>query len=184
MNNNCYDKQKERALKRKLELIELKGGKCQICGYDKNIAALDFHHTNPEEKSFQLDSRHLSNTNIEILKEEAEKCILVCANCHREIHNEHFNKENISVLLNEYHTKNIKVLNHKNKTQKCLFCGNEFKPVKGKKYCSKECALNDKHYPSYEEVMITYNKLKSWDKVANAFNLTRKIIIGIRNRNR
>ena len=62
MNPNDYVKQKERALSRKLELIKLKGGKCERCGYDKNIAALEFHHLDPSTKSFQLDSRHLSNT--------------------------------------------------------------------------------------------------------------------------
>ena len=99
MNPNEYRKQKERALKRKLELIELKGGKCEKCGYDKNIAALEFHHLNPSEKSFQIDSRHLSNTHIDKLKIEVNKCILLCANCHREIHNEQFEKENIPLLL-------------------------------------------------------------------------------------
>ena len=69
MNSNNYKKQCERALKRKLELIELKGGECEICGYNNNIAALDFHHINPEDKNFQLDSRHLSNTHIDKLKQ-------------------------------------------------------------------------------------------------------------------
>ena len=50
MNSNYYEKQKERALTRKLEIIERKGGKCEICGYDKNIAALELHHVNPENK--------------------------------------------------------------------------------------------------------------------------------------
>jgi predicted Zn-ribbon and HTH transcriptional regulator len=59
MNPNDYLKQKERALSRKLEIIRLKGGKCERCGYDKNIAALEFHHLDPSIKSFQLDSRHL-----------------------------------------------------------------------------------------------------------------------------
>ena len=86
MNPNSYKKQCERALKRKLELIEHKGGKCEKCGYDKNIAAFDFHHVNPENKEFHLDARHLSNTNIEKLIKECNKCILLCANCHREFH--------------------------------------------------------------------------------------------------
>lgn len=68
----------------KIRLVEYKGGKCEICGYDKCIDALEFHHLSPEEKDFGLscgDTRSL-----EKLKAEADKCIMVCANCHREIH--------------------------------------------------------------------------------------------------
>ena len=64
MNPNDYDKQQIRAWSRKLELVKLMGGCCSKCGYKDNIAALEFHHINPEEKSFQLDSRHLSNTSM------------------------------------------------------------------------------------------------------------------------
>lgn len=53
------------------------GGKCQECGYNKNIAALEFHHINPDEKEFQLDMRHLSNTSIEKLRIEAAKFVLI-----------------------------------------------------------------------------------------------------------
>jgi hypothetical protein len=89
MNYNDYNTQKLRGLKRKLELIKSRGGKCELCGYDRNIAVLEFHHINPDEKEFQLDMRHLSNTSLERLKEEADKCQLLCANSHREVHNPH-----------------------------------------------------------------------------------------------
>ena len=74
---------KRRKLNKQL-LVEYKGGKCQRCGYDKCIAALEFHHLDPSTKSFSLTGNTLG---IERQKEEADKCILVCANCHREIHN-------------------------------------------------------------------------------------------------
>lgn len=86
INPNSYILQKKRGLERKKQFIENLGGKCQICGYNKNIAALEFHHIEPSTKKFQLDVRHLSNTNMQTLQEEIKKCILVCANCHREIH--------------------------------------------------------------------------------------------------
>lgn len=53
--------QTRRALQRKLKLVELKGGKCEKCGYSKNLSALEFHHIDSSNKLFQLDSRHLSN---------------------------------------------------------------------------------------------------------------------------
>lgn len=69
---------------RKQQLVEYKGGKCQICGYDKYIEALEFHHINPEEKDFNIAQNGYFD--LEENKKEADKCILVCRNCHGEIH--------------------------------------------------------------------------------------------------
>ena len=70
--------------KYKLKMIEYKGNKCEKCGYNKNIAALEFHHLDPNTKKFTLSDTH---HNWEETKEELDKCILVCSNCHRELHN-------------------------------------------------------------------------------------------------
>lgn len=67
----------------KLILIEEYGSKCVFCGYNKCRTALEFHHINPENKLFNIDCE---KKGINKLKEEAKKCLLVCANCHREIH--------------------------------------------------------------------------------------------------
>jgi hypothetical protein len=72
---------------RRDRIIEFKnrmGGKCSICGYDKCLDALDFHHVDPSQKEFSFrDRRGISRERLEI---ELAKCVLVCANCHREIH--------------------------------------------------------------------------------------------------
>lgn len=68
----------------KIKLVEYKGGKCEICGYDKCVDALEFHHINPEEKDFGLSNGDTKG--LEKLKKEADKCILICSNCHRELH--------------------------------------------------------------------------------------------------
>ena len=70
-------------VKAKSKLVEYKGGKCEKCGYNKCVDALDFHHRNPDEKDFSIGGKSWS---FERLKNEVDKCILVCANCHREIH--------------------------------------------------------------------------------------------------
>lgn len=80
-----YEILKRRRHKIKEILVKYKGGKCEICGYDKCIVALDFHHLNPEEKDFGI-AQSTSYKNMDLLKLEVNKCILVCANCHREIH--------------------------------------------------------------------------------------------------
>src|SRR5438128_92302 len=56
-----YKAQHNRALTRKIEIIQAFGGKCSVCGYSKNLAALAFHHTDPAKKNFKLDMRSLSN---------------------------------------------------------------------------------------------------------------------------
>ena len=70
--------------RRKENLIKVLGSCCCLCGYNKCVGALEFHHINPENKSYQLSSGNCHK--IEDDLEEAKKCILVCANCHREIH--------------------------------------------------------------------------------------------------
>lgn len=67
----------------KIKLIEYKGGKCEICGYDKCSRALGFHHKHPKEKDFSISGKSLS---FDKLKTEVDKCMLVCSNCHCEIH--------------------------------------------------------------------------------------------------
>lgn len=67
----------------KQRLIDYKGGKCQICGYNRCINALEFHHINPKEKDFTISG---GTKSFNTLKLEVDKCILVCSNCHREIH--------------------------------------------------------------------------------------------------
>ncbi len=65
--------------------VDYKGGKCSLCGYDRVIDALEFHHLGEGKKDFGLSQRGLTRS-WKRIKEELGKCILVCANCHREIH--------------------------------------------------------------------------------------------------
>ena len=88
-----YQAQQLRGTKRKRILVAELGGCCSICGYKKNLSALTFHHINPEEKNFQLDLRSLSNRKQARIDKEVKKCILVCQNCHSEIHNPQHNLE-------------------------------------------------------------------------------------------
>jgi hypothetical protein len=67
------------------KIIDEAGGKCVMCGYNKCIAALHFHHRDPKTKEFSLSMRSVGS--YKRAKREAAKCILVCANCHAEIHN-------------------------------------------------------------------------------------------------
>lgn len=75
----------KRRRKVKQSLVEYKGGKCEKCGYNKCVAALDFHHLDIDEKQFNISNKGLT-LSIEKMKKEVDKCILLCSNCHREIH--------------------------------------------------------------------------------------------------
>ncbi len=66
-------------------MVDYKGGKCEKCGYNAYLGALEFHHLNPKEKDFH-PSQLKRYTFDDKVKKELDKCILVCANCHREIH--------------------------------------------------------------------------------------------------
>ena len=85
--HQSYLAQQKRGRERKAHLVHMKGGECQYCAYRLNLAALEFHHLSADEKDFQLDLRSLSNRSWSRILSEARKCILVCSNCHRELHN-------------------------------------------------------------------------------------------------
>jgi len=75
----------ERRFKIKKKAIDYKGGKCQICEYDKDVQPVyEFHHLNPNTKEFSLSGSHCySWTRIE---KELDKCVCLCCRCHREYH--------------------------------------------------------------------------------------------------
>lgn len=83
----CYDCMPEGVqLKRGDFLAKLKqsrGGKCERCGYDKCIQALEFHHIDPSQKDFTISNDHFK---LKEAVEESKKCIIICSNCHKELH--------------------------------------------------------------------------------------------------
>ena len=76
----AYKKQKEL----KQRCVDMKGGKCVFCGYNKYVGSMDFHHTDPNEKEYSISD--LRTYSFDKIKSELDKCILVCRNCHGELH--------------------------------------------------------------------------------------------------
>jgi hypothetical protein len=74
----------KRRRKIKTMSIAYKGGKCQVCGYSKFPGALDLHHLDPKQKLFSIGDKGYTRS-WERVQAELDKCILVCANCHREL---------------------------------------------------------------------------------------------------
>jgi len=70
----------------RIEAIKYLGGKCFFCGYNKCYEALEFHHLDSKKKDFGISQGGITRS-WEKIKKELDKCILACANCHRELHN-------------------------------------------------------------------------------------------------
>ncbi|CAN5712418.1 hypothetical protein BH24ACT25_BH24ACT25_02530 [soil metagenome] len=68
----------------KRTLVEEAGGRCTLCGYDRYVGALHFHHLDPTQKTFSVSHEGVTRA---IAKARAEigKCVLLCSNCHAEV---------------------------------------------------------------------------------------------------
>jgi hypothetical protein len=80
----CQPTNKRAEKANKLKAVEYKGGRCQRCGYSKCLSALEFHHIDGDTKEDILSV--LARRTFDKMKPELDKCILLCVNCHREIH--------------------------------------------------------------------------------------------------
>ena len=80
----CFNKiQSDRFRSVRRAIVEEQGGKCSICGYNKYIGALEFHHLDPSKKDPLYSSSKCWG--IDRIRKEVENCVLLCSNCHREI---------------------------------------------------------------------------------------------------
>lgn len=122
--------------RRKQLMLQGFGSKCQICGYNKCQKALEFHHINPNEKELTLSSGVFS---WELTKTELKKCICVCSNCHREIHDglvqvdtskQYFDES----LVSDYNPKHSMPEEY---YDICPICGG--KKLKTQRACSRQC---------------------------------------------
>lgn len=122
--------------RRKQNLIQVLGGKCQICGFDLFADALEFHHEDPTKKDYALSAKGTCH-DIEADLNEVKKCFLLCANCHRGVHSGYydaptkhiFNEEFACQLINQRNELSVKHDNY------CIDCGQIID--KGATRCSK-----------------------------------------------
>lgn len=119
----------------KEKLIAYKGGKCERCGYCKKYpSAFHFHHKDPIEKSFTISSKMWA---IDRLKKEVDKCSLLCANCHAEVHEEEYR-----IIIESERTRMTLQRESMCKIVKCEVCHTEFKQrTTRQKFCSFQCRM-------------------------------------------
>lgn len=116
----------------KQRALALFNNKCSLCGYDRCTAALEFHHLDPNKKDFSISDAYANPKKWSIIVDELKKCILVCANCHREIHQGLVSVEGINSVKSDTDYRITEHTHHK-----CT-CGVVIKLTQ--KYCSKQCS--------------------------------------------
>lgn len=121
----------------KERIILSMGGKCCICGYNKCPSALALHHLDPKQKEITFGRIRANPRNWQFIVAELKKCILVCHNCHCEIHANYINPLEKIILFDTKFT-DYKSLIKKEDLHPCPICS---KPTEnGQKTCSIQCA--------------------------------------------
>lgn len=129
----------------KERIIQAMGGKCQCCGYDKCNAALDLHHVDSSDKEFSFGDIRANPKTWIAITDELRKCILICANCHREVHN------SSRVIPTDYAKFDESfVLYRKQEPSFCPICKKQKIKVNG--FCSKECASKHREKIDWSKV--------------------------------
>lgn len=116
-------------------IVDSMGGKCQCCGYNSCLEALDLHHIDPSKKEIAFGKIIANPKGWNTIVKELRKCILVCSNCHREIH------ANIRLLPMIYKTFDETYIKYKEKfLTACPCCGK----LKIERYatCSRQCSVS------------------------------------------
>ena len=118
----AYQDLKNYRTRLKERIVYVMGDKCQCCGYNRLNSALELHHLDPKEKDFTLGT----NTNISWMsaRQEIQKCILVCANCHREIHANFIDSTNLTSSFYEERAIEIDRLIDDIKHKRVNYCKN------------------------------------------------------------
>jgi len=135
----------------KKRIIESMGNCCQICGYNKCDSALALHHIDPNMKELSFGAIRANPKNWLSIVEELRKCILLCHNCHSEVHSD-------IVKMPEDYTKfdeNFTSYKQEKLTEmdSCPVCEKD-KPLFNK-YCSLSCSSKSKFKVDWDNIDLT-----------------------------
>ena len=153
----------------KKRIIDSMGGCCQICGYSKCEGALALHHIDPNKKELSFGAIRANPKNWLSITEELKKCILLCHNCHSEVHN------NMAKVPEVYSLFDINFEIYKqekiNEMDSCPIC-KKSKPVFNK-YCSLSCSSKSKFKVDWDNIdLIELLKNDTIVNVADKLNIS------------
>ena len=162
-----YIKEHRKEVKRRITYVL--GGKCAYCGYDRCNEALDVHHLNPEHKEFAIANSY--NLAWETLSKELEDCVLLCANCHRELHQNliQVNHSSFSAERNNEITNNLIDFKTRKKNF-CKICGVEIN-IRAEHCVDCHKKLLKEGRPEPDELMKLISQL-GFEGVGRIYNVT------------
>ena len=163
---NClYKSQKTRWKDRRRKAVQLLGGKCEKCGYNRNLAALEFHHVEPAKKEFNWNK--LRGMRWKDIVRELKKCILLCSNCHKELHWPQWSNPHVSKLCDNVYLNAESLV----KTGECPQCGCD---VYGSKFCSVQCVSLFRRKTTRPKKRTLTNSLKteSWCAIGRKYGVS------------
>lgn len=168
MNRKGYIKDRWRRLKS--WAVAYKGGKCKLCGYNRCVAALEFHHRNPSEK--EASWTKLRKLSIASIKAELDKCDLLCACCHRE---EHFNADGFAEAITRSLESSKRGVGRSLGEATCV-CGKTFrKKERTQTSCSRSCVPKPKKYGEDKDFIATV-KATSITAVAKRYGVSHRFV--------
>jgi len=145
-----------------LRLVEAFGGSCGMCGYDRCETALEFHHLDPSKKELLVTSKCMAWARV---VDEARKCVMLCSNCHREVH------AGVSVVPSDVRMFDEAFVEYKKGKlcDNCPICGS-LKPV-SYKTCSRSCGARIRYNVDWEK----YDLQALYDKIGTIVGVARYI---------
>ena len=158
----------------KNRFIQAMGGCCQICGYNRCNDALDLHHLNPKQKEFSFGKIIANPTSWSKIIIELRKCVLLCSNCHREVHD---NITDIPISAKKFDENYSVYIEVKVKQfDPCPVCG---KPkLTSHKVCSKICRAISKRKIDWDSIdLISLYKEKSVARISEEIGVSCTVIV-------
>lgn len=168
----AYQDVKNYRTRLKERIVYVMGAKCQCCGYNRLNSALELHHLDSQEKEFTLGT----NTNISwaSARKEIQKCVLVCANCHREIHAGLINSEILQSSFSEERAIEIDELVNSIKHKKINYCKNCGSEIDREATLCIKCFAEQRRVverPSRDELKNLI-RIKPFTQIAKIYNVS------------
>lgn len=158
----------------KQRMVAAMGGKCQCCGYDRCAESLDFHHVNPAEKEIGLGSVRANPKAWGAIVNELRKCILICRNCHGEVHHQGRQLPENYAQFDERYADFTK---HQDFATPCLHCGKPKAP--NRRHCSRSCAASSRCKAPIDWTQVNLAEMvqtQSCQQIADVLGCSHRIV--------